>query len=170
MRPLTRLVVEMPVMVGCPNVPDNSIRFNNMSVALAGKNDFVLNGEYDILREAKDIAEVVIGFTKCREHQSANTCENFQTWRFNKGVCHLMYQPNTMWSKFHDYVTPRPTCPSKAGKYLIRNATLDMKAMQALPLPLEGNVWIIRFSQFEPNGKLHTCTDTELRFHRAREN
>ncbi|KAK3921946.1 putative oxidoreductase YeiQ [Frankliniella fusca] len=169
LRPATRLVLEIPVMEGCRNVPENAVVFKNMSVGMVGKSDFVLNGGFEITREAKDIGEVQIEFTKCREQQSANTCEHFQTWRFNKGVCSLLFKPNTMWSRFHDYVAPRPTCPVKVGQYTIRNATLDMKTLQSLPLPLEGNVWFVKFSQIEPSGKVHTCTDTELRFHRAKD-
>lgn len=55
--------------------------------------------------------QIQIVLTKCKDHVSTNTCENFQTWRFNKNVCQFFFN-NKMWSKFQDNVSPRPDCPS----------------------------------------------------------
>lgn len=101
---------------------------------------------------------------------------------------------NKIFSKFNSHVNPRPGCPTRPvcsqdgtdksilaleialmsppvfqGTYHIRNATLDMNALQSLPLPLEGNVWFVRYKMIESDGRIHVCADTELRFHRVRE-
>lgn len=165
----TRLTLEMPVMRECLDVPGNALRFRDMAVGMVGKADFVLNGVFDITRSAAGTDQIVVMLTKCRDHVSANTCEHFQTWRFQKGVCRIMFGDGSIGASFQKYVSPRPACPAVKGTYTIRNATVDMKLLQTLPLPLEGNVWLVRFIINESSRKVHMCSDTEMRFHRVRD-
>ncbi|XP_034235549.1 uncharacterized protein LOC117641892 [Thrips palmi] len=164
----SRLVAEIPFLRECQDVPTNSIKYFNMTTRLVGKADFFLNGAYEISRLAKDLSEIVIILTKCKEIVSANTCEHFQTWRFKKNICQNIFFGNQIWAKFNENIIPTPKCPAAPGTYQIRNATIDINVLQTLPMPLEGHVYRARHFMMEPNGVPHICSEAEIQFHRSR--
>ncbi|KAK3915126.1 F-box protein KIB4 [Frankliniella fusca] len=113
--------------------------------------------------------KLLIRLTKCREMVSSNTCELFQNWRFDQKPCEGMTNPAAPWHSTWLNFDPRPTCPFKPGTYHMRNLTLGASVVDKLPLPWEGNVWLIRFGVLDTKTRFHLCTDTEFRAHRVRD-
>ncbi|KAK3915124.1 Guanylate kinase [Frankliniella fusca] len=137
----SRLVLEIPVIQAC-EVPNNAISYSNVSMSMLNKVDFVVNADLNVSRGASSLREVHVELTKCREAVSSSTCEYFQTWRFKDKLCSEWNDPSKPWSEMLRCIEPRPDCPIKEGVYRIRNGTMDLKVLQALPIPLEGSVWM----------------------------
>ncbi|XP_026274714.2 uncharacterized protein LOC127751591 isoform X2 [Frankliniella occidentalis] len=164
----SRLVVEIPEIHSC-EVANNAITFANVHMGMLNKVDFVVDADLNVSRAASSLREVVVELHKCRDAVSANTCEYFQTWRFKDRLCAEWNDPTKPWNSVLGSIEPRLDCPIKQGEYHIRNGSLDLRALQGLPIPLEGSVWKVRASTMEENHEVHTCTVIHMEPHRVRD-
>ncbi|XP_052131324.1 uncharacterized protein LOC127751592 isoform X2 [Frankliniella occidentalis] len=161
----SHLVIEVSGVTGC-DVPGNAIRYFNVQTGMVSKVDFSITLEFNITRSARGIDSL----TKCREVVSSNTCELFHTWRFENNPCKGFYDPTALWACPLNEMKPRPSCPFKTGTYGFQNLTIGTSLIDKLPLPWEGNVWIVRLGLLETKTLFHMCTDLEWHVHRVRDN
>ncbi|XP_026274962.1 uncharacterized protein LOC113204131 isoform X2 [Frankliniella occidentalis] len=164
----SHLVVEVSKAASC-DVPGNSLKFFNIQTGMVSKVDFSISADFNVTRPSRYIDSILFQLTKCRESVSSNTCELFQTWRFENNPCKGFNDPTALWAFTLNMIKPRPNCPFKEGTYRMRNVTIDTSVVDKLPLPWEGNVWLVRMGFMETKTRFHMCTDTEMHVHRVRD-
>ncbi|XP_026273957.1 uncharacterized protein LOC113203458 [Frankliniella occidentalis] len=167
----SRLVVEYPKLEACRNEPSNAIQYFNFQTRMISKTETSMNVDFNVTRSVQNVDTIMFQLTKCRESVSSNSCERFQNWRFENNPCKGWEDPNAIWSPALTNVKPRLSCPFKEGTYHVRNITTS-PLLAKLPLPWEGNVWLVRFGMLDTKTKagMHVCTDMEMHFHRIRDN
>ncbi|KAE8737997.1 hypothetical protein FOCC_FOCC016539 [Frankliniella occidentalis] len=57
-----------------------------------------------------------------------------------------------------------------SGTYSLQNITISTSLLESVPLPWEGNVWLVRFGMLDTKTRFHICTDSEMHVHRVRDN
>ncbi|KAE8736702.1 hypothetical protein FOCC_FOCC017845 [Frankliniella occidentalis] len=164
----SRLVVEFPKLEACRNEPGNAIRYFNFQTRMISKTESSLNVDFNVTRSVQNVDTIMIQLTKCRESVSSNSCERFQNWRFENNPCKGWDDPNAIWSSALSHIKPRLSCPFKEGTYHVRNITTNTPLLEKLPLPWEGNVWLIRLGMLVTKTRYHVCAETEMRVHRVR--
>ncbi|KAE8737403.1 hypothetical protein FOCC_FOCC017134 [Frankliniella occidentalis] len=142
----------------------------NMSAVMRHLTGGTISVDVDMIvsRTAQSFSKFDMTLTKCRDAVSSNSCEYYQTWTYELGVCRVMSIPGMPWSASMSKMTPPFKCPFVKGVYHTRNATADLDAVLHIPIQWEGNVWRVNIMVYNQLKELHLCWVADLDFPRVK--
>ncbi|KAE8750542.1 hypothetical protein FOCC_FOCC002836 [Frankliniella occidentalis] len=151
----------------CKGAPDNLVISN--FTAVRDKNGVnYYNGNILMRKELKDISKLEMTTTQCIDAVSYNTCSYLNTFKFTTGVCGLMTSDAMPWASLMQAVHPSYKCPIAAGKYVVRNGTVNMSTIKKLAGPslkdALGKIFVPEARLYNEQNQLFSCIKFKATF------
>ncbi|XP_026290037.1 uncharacterized protein LOC113214781 [Frankliniella occidentalis] len=128
------------------------------------------NADFGLSRPAKSLRRIAFKIVRCSDSTiSYNTCEYFDTWKFEVSPCTLMRASKMPWTPWVTSITPSIYCPIKAGNYSFRDAGVSPEALAQFGIPLDNVIWIVTLTLFDNDAREYACVNYTLEFKRSRQ-
>ncbi|KAK3918113.1 Katanin p60 ATPase-containing subunit A1 [Frankliniella fusca] len=149
---------------------DRAHAVGNMTSVLRQIGEGMVSVDVDmtVTKTAQTFSKFDMTLIKCRDAVSSNSCEYYQTWSYDLGVCAVMAAKGMPWSHSMSKMQPPFKCPFLKGDYHTRNATAELDALMHIPIQWEGNIWRTKVALFNENKALHLCWVADLEFPRVK--
>ncbi|KAK3910974.1 Aminodeoxyfutalosine synthase [Frankliniella fusca] len=162
------LAVLLYDMESCKDGSPNNLQIKSFTTVREKNGIAYYNGDFLIAKLLKSISKLEIRTTQCNDAVSFNTCSYLNTLSFSTAVCPLMVSEMMPWSSIVRAVRPSFRCPFDAGEYTLKNATINMAALEkmagsSLPEVL-GKIYLPVLRLFDETKQLYGCVKFKASF------